>query len=352
LIEDWDKFINLCYSHGVFPLVYNSIKNFQKLIPEDILKKLKYINMDIVKQNMLMTSELIRVIKLLEDNGIEAISFKGPTLSRMAYGDITLRQYVDLDILVKKVDLKRTINLLLKNSFLSSKSLDLFDNELYLEIDKDFTLINKKNGVNLELHWNIFDKTYDFSNDKLIFDSLDRVLLNNKKIKTFSNEILLVYLCIHGSKHKWERIEWIKDIDLLIRNSDIDYSKIKKQFLNNYSFLLGLYLASYLFDTPIDKYYQEKTNQRKVIKLSKNIIKEFNNRRQIEDFKYYLELFIFHLKLLTLKEKFVFIKNKIFNVTSVDLEIYPNVKSKYLFIFLKPYRLLSKYLFFKNKKSN
>jgi hypothetical protein len=37
--------------------------------------------MDIVKQNMLMTSELMKVVKILEENNIESISFKGPVLS-------------------------------------------------------------------------------------------------------------------------------------------------------------------------------------------------------------------------------------------------------------------------------
>ena len=65
-----------------------------------------------------MTSELIKVMKLFEENGVEYISFKGPVLSQLAYGDITLRQYVDLDILIKKEDLRKADNLLKKEFFL------------------------------------------------------------------------------------------------------------------------------------------------------------------------------------------------------------------------------------------
>ena len=50
---------------------------------------------------MLLTSELIKIMKLLEENDIKAIAFKGPTLAQLAYGDVTLRQYVDLDLLVE-----------------------------------------------------------------------------------------------------------------------------------------------------------------------------------------------------------------------------------------------------------
>jgi len=34
-----------------------------------------------------MSAELIKVMALLEENGIEALTFKGPALAQMAYGD-------------------------------------------------------------------------------------------------------------------------------------------------------------------------------------------------------------------------------------------------------------------------
>jgi len=72
-------------------------------------------NIEIAKTNMLMTSELIMLMKLFEENNIEAIAFKGPTLSQMAYGNLTLRQYADLDILIDEKDLQKSINLLSSN---------------------------------------------------------------------------------------------------------------------------------------------------------------------------------------------------------------------------------------------
>ena len=82
----------MAYSHGIFPLVYRSLKEFQQLIPDDIFIRMKQHYMDIVKQNMLMTSELIKVLKILEENNIEAISFKGPVLSQLAGPFIILCQ--------------------------------------------------------------------------------------------------------------------------------------------------------------------------------------------------------------------------------------------------------------------
>ena len=101
---DQQKLTSLAIQHGILPLVYKTIKELSQekasIVPIEFLTELKAQYMGISQRNMLMSAELIRIMKLLEENGIEALAFKGPTLSQMAYGDITLRQYVDLDILV------------------------------------------------------------------------------------------------------------------------------------------------------------------------------------------------------------------------------------------------------------
>jgi len=114
---------NMALRHGILPLVYKIIKNLdsnhtesqsdslrsslnaEHLTLNAFLSKLKTQYMIIAQRNMLMSAELIRIMQLLEKNSIEALAFKGPALSQMAYGDITLRQYTDLDILVKKEDI-------------------------------------------------------------------------------------------------------------------------------------------------------------------------------------------------------------------------------------------------------
>ena len=125
-IHSAQKLIALARQHGILPLVYKTLKNLSESIASSssrntyhvarstLLSELKPLYMSIVQRNMLMTSELLRIMKLLEENSIEALAFKGPALSQMAYGDITLRQYVDLDVLVKKEDIYK-IDALLKD---------------------------------------------------------------------------------------------------------------------------------------------------------------------------------------------------------------------------------------------
>jgi hypothetical protein len=277
LIKDWDDFLSLAHSHGIFPLVYKTLKNYTQ-IPIEIQNTMKRINMNIVKQNMLMTSELLKVTKLLEENGIEAISFKGPVLSQMAYGDVVSRQYCDLDLLVDKSNFLQIVELL------KSKSYSFIDEYILDKIQEkrnifhDLTMISDS-GVNIELHWRLFSDEYmiDFDEIMLLKD-LHSIKIQAQNIKTFSNEINLIYLCIHGAKHNWERIEWLVDIMKFIKyetiNRDILFNYINKTKTQKIVYST-FNLCSSILDMELENSFKNKVFTKEIIELSKSFEKIF-----------------------------------------------------------------------------
>jgi hypothetical protein len=293
-ISDWDKFIDIAYVHGVFPLVYKTLKDYDRYIDQIVLKNMKSYNIDIVKQNMLMSAELIKVMKLLEENNIEAIAFKGPALAQMAYGDITLRQYCDLDILIKEEDVYKVYKLF-KKDFRRSLHITSAQEKKWFKYAHDLGLINK-NGIHIEFHWRMLDSDHPVNlNDIDFFYIKNFITIKNQAIQIISNEEFLVYLCIHGSKHMFERIEWIIDIDKFITSQNINWDKFNKLLDNkNYKRFveLGLYLANFLFDTPINRQISNDKNisivKIHIFNLWSNTTVDFNNKNNI---KYMLKLF-------------------------------------------------------------
>ena len=77
------------------------------------MENLKIILMLIFSKNLLMTGELIKILKLLKVNDINAIPYKGPVLANLAYGTISLREFNDLDIFVNKCDTYEVYKLML-----------------------------------------------------------------------------------------------------------------------------------------------------------------------------------------------------------------------------------------------
>jgi hypothetical protein len=130
-----------------------------------------------------MTSELIKVMKLLEENHINAIAFKGPVLSQMAYGDIALRQYVDLDILIDEKDLGRIFSILNKNKYKTNQNVvkKVLENQ---SIFHDISFF--KNNVSLEFHWKFFSDEFKTSFDEFdIWSDLSSIQIQNHKFKYF-----------------------------------------------------------------------------------------------------------------------------------------------------------------------
>lgn len=272
LIKNWDDFISLSYSHGVYPLVYQVLKKHEDKIPLNTFVFMKQTYMNLVKTNMLMTSELIKVSKLLEENGIKAIAFKGPVLSAMAYGDVISRQYVDLDILVDDDRLLDAIEILKNNEYSLEDDFKLDLLKKNRSIFHDVTL-RKNNIVNIELHWQLFSDEYMTGiSDLNIKENLRPFEYQNQTLNVFDNEIQILYLSIHGAKHNWERIEWLVDIVRFIENNTMNWKRlldfIEKTKTEKILFST-FYLCKTILDLSLPKEIEEKIEKSNILKFSK-----------------------------------------------------------------------------------
>jgi hypothetical protein len=334
-IKNWDNFISLSYTHGVFPLVYKILKKYDEKIPLDKLSFMKQTYMDVVKTNMLMTSELIKISKLLEENGIKSIAFKGPTLSQMAYGDVVSRQYVDLDVLVDENELLNAIKILKKNDYVLEDDfkLELLKNNR--NIFHDVTL--RKNAlVNIELHWRLFSDEYMTGiADLNIEENIKIFEYQNNKLKVFENEIQILYLSIHGAKHNWERIEWLVDIVRFIENNAIDWKQLL-HFIERTKTEKILFSTFYLCKTILDLSLPKEIEE----KVQKTNILNFSQRFEIFFYKNF-DYILYHDK-------------EAKKISKIQFDILYGYKNKLLFIFalIKPTELdyqtvkLPKYLSF------
>lgn len=341
--------MSTAYSHGVFPLVYLTLKKYKDKISENILSSIKYIYMDIVKHNMLLTSELINIMELLEENNIKAIAFKGPTLAQFAYGDITLRQYVDLDILIEKENLEKSYELFLTKSYLSEIDKEFTKNNLFIEKNSDIQFIENKKNILFELHWKLFrNKFSNTQNNINIYEEIQSMNLNGNNVNIFKNELLLVYLCMHGSKHRWERIEWITDIDRLLRNYDMDW-EIVYQIAKKYNCIkmlnLGLHISKKLYNTVIsEKYLDEQEDEAYKNMMSYIFYEMCNINNQKTEIDKNFSSIKFHYNLNeTIFDKFLFLKKTFLELSDNDTISF-NSNSILVHYLIKPVRLIKKYI--------
>jgi adenylate cyclase class IV len=81
-------------------------------MPSDILDELgAYFRANNIR-NLSLTRELLRLSREVETRGIPVIPYKGPILAALAYGNLALREFGDLDVLVRTQDVLRAKELL------------------------------------------------------------------------------------------------------------------------------------------------------------------------------------------------------------------------------------------------
>jgi hypothetical protein len=260
---DWEYLFLLARRHAVVPLLYLQLhQHASDLVPEDQLHKLKQHYLENSARNTLLTAELCRLIGLFAESGIEAIPYKGPVLSLFAYGDLALRRFVDLDVIVKKSDVLKAREILLAEGYEPTKSLSLSQQELLLRTQHNIQFARDNRQQIIELHWEVAPHLFVSSvSAEELWQDLITIHINGTKLKALSADDLLFSLCVHGSRHLWERLSWICDVAELIRRHSFNWSTLLERATTadcERMFLLGLYLAHELLEAPLPEKVERK----------------------------------------------------------------------------------------------
>ncbi|HEY3042032.1 MAG TPA: nucleotidyltransferase family protein [Pyrinomonadaceae bacterium] len=256
---DWGYVYQLARRHSVLPLIYSQLNTTAATnVPRDQLARFKQNYQDNVARNLLLTAELCRILQTFEAAGIEAVPYKGPALAAYAYGNLSLRRFVDLDILVRKADALRAKELLTALGFVCGTPWTSAQQALLLRTQHNLSMSREEGRIVVELHWEVASSLFASSLQAEDFwGRLETLRLNNVAVKSLSTEDLLLSLCVHGSKHLWERLAWICDVaELAKTRTDLDWSVVLERAAssgNQRMLFLGLYLASSLLDAPLPK---------------------------------------------------------------------------------------------------
>ena len=349
------RLLELAGAHGIIPLIYKALKKLSDnglLDAKDaVLNTFKDSYVQIARRNMLMSAELLRIMKLLEKSGINALAFKGPTLAQLAYGDITLRQFGDLDILVNERDAWEAAKTLIEHNYTSPFPLAMLENPLCLEAAKDFSLFNKSGNVHIELHWRLFEKKYNISIFSMSAGNLlQDVSINGSRLATLSNEVLLVYLCLHGAKHAFERLGWVCDIDRLLRSVPIDWeicTAIAEKSHALRSFYLGLSLAHQILHIELPKEMYKVIDTSSISAMQMMVIQQWVNPKRLKnDMEKNWSTYLYLGKLFDKKsDMFRFYVSILFKISTSDCQslLLPK-RLTFLYPLLRPVRLIWKYV--------
>lgn len=220
---DWPRLLLLAEEHGVIGRLAASLNDCnESTVPSEIKQALLERQRTQNFQTLRLTAELFRLLELFGAQGISTLVIKGPALAAQAYGDASLRSYGDIDLLVRQRDIRRATELLMASGYQAVVSLGAVDAG---RIPGQYLFFKTDSKLLVELH-NDLTLRY-FPRPLLIEDFFARqirVSLDAREIPAPSVEDHLVLVCVHGTKHFWERLSWIADVaGLVSRQPNMDW---------------------------------------------------------------------------------------------------------------------------------
>jgi hypothetical protein len=223
---DWDRAAHMAQGQAVIALVYRYLNAELEGTPlADATDSLRPAFYGHSVRNLHFARELVRLTQLLESGGVEPLAFKGPALAAAAYGAVTLRQFSDLDLLVRKGEVVRTVEILLKEGYAPRAGCSVAD----LELPGAFEIAMARPGAlaEIDLHWRLIPPYFPLALDSEdLWRRAVRVDIEGAAVLTLSPADHLLYLCAHGAKHGWQALGGVCDVAQLMHASPIDWDEL------------------------------------------------------------------------------------------------------------------------------
>jgi hypothetical protein len=282
---NWKTVVDLSETHKLTQLLYQNLKTgCREVVPDEILSRLQNIYAYQVQFILYLTGELVSLVKDFSAMGIPALPYKGPVLATQVYGNLALRPFIDLDILVPVDKIDPAKKLLLDKGYrISWPEIPLSEvqERAHIRSKYNYQFFQSDRNITLELHWGVMPRYFAFpSSPAWLWQDLYTIPLAGTPILAFPIEKLLLILCVHGGNHLWDRVSWICDIsELISRHADINWDTVFRdasRFGVQRLLLSGLRLAHDLLDARLpDEIWKQVQADAKVEWLAQNMMKRF-----------------------------------------------------------------------------
>ena len=250
---EWRRVTLAAGSHGVLPLVYRQLKA-AGIAPDDLapMRSEFYGN---ALNNLHLARELARVVGLLGGQSIEVIAFKGPVLALQAWGDLALRQFNDLDLLVHPGDAARAVEVLIADGY-TALTFDRQHPERSIARRCEDEFMRPDSVAMIDLHWELNPSYFAYGPmGHEVWTRCESRRIEGVDVKTLGPADLVLFQAVHATKHGWINLGWICDFNAAMRAlPEAEMSEVAEAARRSgclRMLLLAIALAADVLDAPI-----------------------------------------------------------------------------------------------------
>ncbi len=253
---DWDVALRLASWHRVMPLLHRALEPVSAALPTSAWSRLHDAYLRNAAQNERWTQELVRVAGRLERDGVRFAVTRGPATAMALYGDLAMRQFSDLDLLIRPEDVERVTVALTELGYEGLFRLDARQQAALVRFKTERAFLRPAERLCVDLHWQMLPGSFAFERDEEgLLARCRRVEIGGAVLPVPDTNDLFVFLCVHGAKHAWDRLGFLTDVAEMIRiGKGLDWERVRllaEKGGKRRALLLGLRLAGELLGAPV-----------------------------------------------------------------------------------------------------
>lgn len=210
------KLLSVAQRHRLLPLLYRARPQLN--IDETELARLEAAEQNNLMRCSALSSQLHRVIAILDGARIPYLVFKGLALSVQVHGDPAARGFGDIDILVAPRNVARAYSELERGGW--SPHSQFPDPAAGWAWRHMLRTVNElpfyDDGVSVDLHWSAFAAQRSFPSFDALWRRREYVNIMGVDVPTFSLYDALAHSAGHSAKDDWRTLRALVDVHRLI----------------------------------------------------------------------------------------------------------------------------------------
>ena len=215
---DWTQLVTLAEQHAVTPLIcHRLVEDRPDSVPAALIAAARSRLARMHACNEVMTRELMDLIDDMASRNIHAAAFKGPLLAVQAYGDLSLRSFMDLDFLITPGDFPKVRDILREQGYETGHQLSPAREAAFIRYAGEDIFFHEAGKSPVEPHWEFAPGTLAVQLDyPSLWTRVTEIEIMGRRVLTWGPEDTALILAIHGSKSLWARLSMICDLAELI----------------------------------------------------------------------------------------------------------------------------------------
>jgi hypothetical protein len=228
-VSDWNRFLSEVKRQRVIGLVHAALFSAGIELPPAIAEELASRARRIVRRNLILTGEAVRLQQLLSSAGIPVLVLKGAALAQLAYGSLDIKQTRDLDLLVPPDRAEAALQILERDGFVldaPAKHLSGTQRRALIQYAREVEIVRRGRKLRVELQWRAVYNPMLLQGVDANSPTQSVALSDGLSVRTLALDDLFAFLCVHGAHHAWSRLKWLADVNALLASHGADLERL------------------------------------------------------------------------------------------------------------------------------